>query len=161
MTAAWLDWLALHAAWALAFSVLGLLAALALLPLVLSRLPVDYFCARQRRAVPQRHPVLALALALLRNLIGGLLVLVGLITLFTPGQGLVTLLAGLMIANYPGKYALERWLIKRPRALSGVNWMRARSGQPPLLHPDECGDDETDPAQPAAGNGAPHDPYSH
>lgn len=142
MTAVWLEWLATYAIWAMAISVASLVAALAVLPMVLARIPADYFCRRrQRPSTPTRRPRLAFAGAVGRNLLGGVLVAIGVVTLFTPGQGLITLLAGLMIANYPGKHAIERWLIKRSRVLATVNWMRARSGQEPLLHPDECGEE--------------------
>lgn len=62
--------------------------------------------------------------------------LAGLLMLFMPGQGLLTLLVGLTIMNYPGKHALERWLIERPYVMQAVNWLRAKYGQVPLLPPD-------------------------
>ncbi|RME33433.1 MAG: hypothetical protein D6786_07715, partial [Gammaproteobacteria bacterium] len=64
-----------------------------------------------------------------------LFLLAGLIMLFTPGQGLLTMLVGLLLMNYPGKYRLERWLVTRPRVLETLNWIRARTGHPPLAAP--------------------------
>ena len=61
--------------------------------------------------------------------------LAGLLMLFLPGQGVITLLAGLMVMNHPGKFVFEPWLIQRPHVLSAVNWLRARHGQPSLDHP--------------------------
>ncbi|MDO9050548.1 MAG: hypothetical protein Q8N02_01250 [Methylotenera sp.] len=138
MTATWFDWLTTHAIWVITISVSSLIATLALLPMLLVRIPADYFRQRQRRPKMVRRPLLAFVNAVARNLLGGVLIVIGLATLFTPDQGLVTLLAGLMVANYPGKYNIERWLIERPHVLATVNWMRTRSGQEPLLHPDEC-----------------------
>jgi hypothetical protein len=139
---AWLEWLSAHAHWAVAVSVAGVGASLALLPTALARIPADYFCHghRQRLLAQTRHPLVAGALAVAKNLLGGALVAAGLLMLFIPGQGLITLLAGLIIANYPGKFALERWLIERPHVLPAVNRLRARFGHAPLLHPDECKD---------------------
>ena len=56
--------------------------------------------------------------------------------LVLPGQGLLTLAAGLMIMNYPGKYALERWLITRPYVLPAINKLRSRYDTPVLKAPD-------------------------
>jgi hypothetical protein len=69
----------------------------------------------------------------IKNLLGIIFLCAGFLMLFLPGQGLLTLLVGLMIMNYPGKYALERWLIQRPFVLPAVNWLRAKYDHPPLL----------------------------
>ena len=55
--------------------------------------------------------------------------------LVTPGQGLLTLLAGLLLMNFPGKYQLERWLVSRRGVLTALNWLRRRSGQVPFDPP--------------------------
>jgi len=56
--------------------------------------------------------------------------------LFTPGQGLLSILFGLMIMNYPGKYRLECWIIRKPLIFSTVNAMREKQDQPPFLEPE-------------------------
>jgi hypothetical protein len=50
-----------------------------------------------------------------------------------PGQGLLTVLIGLMLVDFPGKLRLERWLIGLPRVLQTVNRLRQRYGRPPLI----------------------------
>ena len=50
----------------------------------------------------------------------------------TPGQGLLTLLVGLLLMNFPGKYRLERWLVGRRGVLTALNWLRRRGGHPPF-----------------------------
>jgi hypothetical protein len=67
--------------------------------------------------------------------LGALLVLLGLLMLVTPGQGLLTLFIGLMLMNYPGKHALERWLVRRDGVMGGLNWLRRKGNQPPLQSP--------------------------
>jgi hypothetical protein len=55
-----------------------------------------------------------------------------------PGQGLLTILIGVMLVDLPGKRRFERWLLGRPHVLAGVNRLRARFRQPPIvLHPPE------------------------
>jgi MFS family permease len=126
-----------HAAWLMAISMLTFIAGLVLAPVFITRIPVDYFSHphRHRLSESSRHPLLRLFLAGVKNLLGAVLVVAGLALLFLPGQGLLMLLAGLMIMNYPGKFALERWLILRPHVLPAVNWLRVKYDHPPLLEP--------------------------
>jgi len=126
-----------YASWFIGVSFASLVTTLLLVPALIKRIPTDYFSHSRRLPVvaTSNHPVISLAFAGAKNLLGATLVLAGLLMLFIPGQGLLTLLAGLMIMNYPGKFALERWLIRRPHVLSAVNWLRARHGQPPLDPP--------------------------
>jgi hypothetical protein len=57
--------------------------------------------------------------------------------LVLPGQGLLAILVGVMLANFPGKYALERRIISRPAVARGVNRIREMAGRPPFeLPPD-------------------------
>jgi len=120
--------------WLVVVSVVSLIAALVLVPLLVTRIPVDYFSRRRehRPLVATRHPIRRLMLMAAKNLLGAGLVLAGLLMLLTPGQGLLTLLAGLMLMEFPGKYAIERWLIGRPPILRVINRLRARRGYPPL-----------------------------
>ena len=43
-----------------------------------------------------------------RNLLGGLLILLGLIMLVTPGQGILTIVLGFTIMDFPGKKRITR-----------------------------------------------------
>lgn len=52
--------------------------------------------------------------------------------LVLPGQGLFTILMGLILSNYPGKYNIERRFISIPSVLRTVNWLRKKSNKPPL-----------------------------
>jgi|TARA_B110000483_G_C18031019_1_gene478733 hypothetical protein len=49
------------------------------------------------------------------------LFLVGLLLLFLPGQGLLTILIGLMLMNYPGKSRLEQKIVRMPGVLASLN----------------------------------------
>jgi hypothetical protein len=50
-----------------------------------------------------------------------------------PGQGLLTILIGVMLLDFPGKRRLERWLLRRRGVLAAINKVRARYGRPPLV----------------------------
>lgn len=125
------------ALWATGLSLLGVVGSLIGIPWVVARLPRDYFNRPQRS--PWREstgePLLALLMGVLKNILGALLVLLGLVMLVTPGQGLLTLLVGLLLMNFPGKYQLERWLVLRPGVLTALNWLRERRNQPPFEPP--------------------------
>ena len=62
-----------------------------------------------------------------KNLIGYCLILGGILMLVLPGQGLLTILVGLMLSDYPGKFKLEKRIIKTRLILKTINWYRAKS----------------------------------
>jgi hypothetical protein len=104
------------------------------IPFLVARIPADYFAHQRREKTlwANQHPVVRTLLLLAKNVIGGTLVAAGIAMLILPGQGLLTILIGLMLIDFPGKYQLERWLVAKPPVLKSVNWLRTRSGQPPI-----------------------------
>jgi hypothetical protein len=119
--------------WASGLSLVAAVATILAVPWVVTRLPCDYFVRPERVAWrASGEPVMALVAGVLKNILGLLLVTLGLILLVTPGQGLLTLFIGLMLMNFPGKYRLERWLVGRPGVLNSLNWLRRRRGHPPF-----------------------------
>jgi hypothetical protein len=127
---------ATHAEWLIAASLVTFLVGVLLVPAMIVRIPADYFLHDRRQALLHpRHPLLRLLLTGVKNVLGAVLLLVGVALLFLPGQGLLTLMAGLMIMNYPGKFGFERWLVRRPHVLPALNWLRARYGRGPLDAP--------------------------
>lgn len=123
--------------WASGLSLLAVVGTLIGIPWVVTRLPRDYFVRPERVAwrASSGEPVFALVMQVLKNLLGLLLVVLGIVLLVTPGQGLLTLFIGLMLMNFPGKYRLERWLVLRPGVLNGLNWLRRKRGSPPFDEP--------------------------
>ena len=123
--------------WASGLSLLAAVATIFAVPWVVIRLPQDYFVSEERhawRATPG-EPFFVLVFAVLKNVLGLVLVLLGLIMLVTPGQGVLTLLMGLLLMNFPGKYRVERWLVLQPGVLRGLNWLRERRGHQPFDTP--------------------------
>ena len=124
--------------WLVAGSVAMLVVSFAAMPLIVARIPEDYFThhARHRMRRNDHHIISLLLLACVKNVMGAILVLAGVVMLFTPGQGLLAILLGLMIMNYPGKYQFEGWIISRPLIFDAVNRLRARAGKAPLQKPE-------------------------
>ena len=108
------------------FSLLAVLASIVLVPRFLASLPPDYLKSDQ---APRPHSVL---LRVLRNVLGVLLVLLGIAMLLLPGQGLLTLLVGLLLVDVPGKHQLVVRLLGKPKVLSIVNKLRQHRGAAPL-----------------------------
>jgi hypothetical protein len=102
------------------------------------RLPTDYFRQTRRRPLGsfQRHPAQRPVALVLKNALGIVLVVAGLVMLIVPGQGLLTIAVGLMLVDFPGKYRLERWLATRRPVWRSINWLRKRAGRAPLARPD-------------------------
>jgi len=103
---------------------------------VIARLPADYFSnPLAREAARRRHPVIRVLLTLARNLAGYLLIALGVALSLpgVPGQGILTILMGVMLVDFPGKFRAERWLVSRRVVLKGVNRVRAKIGREPLV----------------------------
>ena len=73
----------------------------------------------------------------MRNLAGTTLVLLGIVLSLpgVPGQGLLTILLGVMLMQVPGKRRLERRIISIAVVQRGTAKIRRRFGRPPFeLH---------------------------
>lgn len=133
-------WIRLHEAalfWLGLLSLAVFLGTVITVPLLVVRIPTDYFVRRKRRPGPWKaqHPLMRLVVLAGKNLLGLLLVVTGIVLLFLPGQGIVTALIGIMLMDFPGKFALERWIIGRKAVLGTINWLRVRAGRPALEIP--------------------------
>lgn len=95
----------------------------------------DYFVAGTRGLSRRITPALARGLYLAgKNLLGGLLVVVGLLLSLpgVPGQGLLTIFVGILLLDIPGKRRIELAIVRRPSVLRNINRLRRRFGRAPL-----------------------------
>lgn len=111
-------------------SVALVIISIILLPWLISLIPADYF---QKPRAEETHKTLWQPVNIIRNIIGLVIVLAGIAMLVLPGQGLLAILLGIGVMNFPGKYQLERWIVSRPGVLSALNWVRSKVNKPPLL----------------------------
>lgn len=115
-------------------SVVFFVGSLVVFPIIVAQLPVDYF-VRDRRAPAhrrRRHPLPWAALVVVKNAVGLSLIVAGIAMLVLPGQGILTILVGLALTNFPGKFTLERRLFARPSVHRALNRIRELAGKPPL-----------------------------
>ena len=126
-------------AWQLVAFLVMMVASAGLTALVLVQLPADHFDAGARDAWLERLPRVQRAVVrVLKNLLGVALVATGVVLALpgVPGQGLLTILIGLMLLDLPWVRRLERWLLARPTVLTPINRLRKRFGKPPFHHGD-------------------------
>jgi len=134
------DWFHGHEALLVWLGILSgamFLATLLAVPLIVARIPTDYFVRAHHPPRQTPDSPFHLLWRVLKNALGILFILAGLAMLVLPGQGVITILLGIMLMNFPGKYELERRIIQQPTVLKALNWMRARTQRPPLIvdHP--------------------------
>lgn len=110
-------------------------ASLAIMPALIIRIPEDYFAhdTRPPSRWASRSPAFRLALLIGKNLLGCVLVLGGVAMLVLPGQGLLTIFAGFILLDFPKKYAIEKWLVRRKWVHRPLNWVRRKRGRAPLV----------------------------
>ena len=100
----------------------------------IAQIPEDYFLSTKRKPSKwqEQKPILRLAVIFGKNIIGFSLIIGGLLMLVLPGQGLLTIVTGLLLVNYPGKYKLEKKLVSIPSIFRALNWIRVKANKPPL-----------------------------
>ena len=113
--------------------VLSLLFSVLLMRFLIIRMPTDYFLYKHpaiRRGMIARN-----VLFILKNLLGLLVLVLGVVMIVTPGPGLVVMLYGLTLLNFPGKQAIELRIVRTPAVLKAIGAIRARAGRPALELP--------------------------
>lgn len=101
-------------------------------------LPPDYF-TETKQGYHIKNPFLRFFVSLLKNLVGGVLIIMGALLAVpgVPGQGLLTILSGLVISDFPGKKRLARRIIRMQAVLLAANKIRAQFKRPPLVLEDK------------------------
>jgi hypothetical protein len=134
------DWMQAHEQllwWLGAISALMFLGTLVAVPWLVVRLPADYFTHRRSLLHPDEtaHPLVRGLVLVLKNVLGITFLLLGVAMLVLPGQGIITILIGLIFLDFPGKFELERKIINISSVHRAVNWMRKKAGKQPLKLP--------------------------
>lgn len=102
---------------------------------ILVKLPADHFSnRRQTEFWSGARPWLQAAKVIGKNILGVLLVALGIVLSLpgVPGQGLLTVLLGIMLLDFPGRHRLEQKLLSRPSIVNAINNLRGRFEKPPL-----------------------------
>lgn len=121
--------------WLASSSLVTFIVTLIVVPFLVVRIPPDYFihARHQRPAIIHLNPVIRLVLKIGRNLLGFIFIAAGFFLLVLPGPGILTILVGIMLMNFPGKDRLVRWIVSRTPVLRSINWLRRRAEKDPLI----------------------------
>lgn len=116
-------------------SLVSFLSSIIIIPIIIIKIPRDYFVISHKEYVEKRvkHPVARILLHILKNFLGYLFIIFGIVMLFIPGQGILTTLLGVSLADFPYKKKLEYKIISKPRVLRIINKIRTKAGQKELL----------------------------
>jgi len=108
---------------------------LGIVSLILVKLPADHFSKnRKTKFWAGPRPAIHAAKVIGKNIAGILLVALGIVLSLpgVPGQGLLTVLLGIMLLDFPGRHRLEQKLLSKPSIVNTINRLRGRFGKPPL-----------------------------
>ena len=104
--------------------------------IVVVKVPENYFSSHyERDFLPDSPFLIRWGAVILKNILGVVLVIIGIILSLpgVPGQGVLTILIGLIMIDIPGKRPFEARIISRPTILGAVNNLRAKYNKPPLV----------------------------
>ena len=118
--------------WLATISLFVFIFSLVSIKWLVALIPTDYFVKKNISKSKKSYSLLWLVSIIVKNIIGYTLILGGILMLVLPGQGLFTILMGLILSNYPGKYTIEKRIISIPRILKTINWLRKKSNKPRL-----------------------------
>ena len=115
--------------------LLSLIISFAALAIVAVKLPRNYFSSHYRRDfMPGSRWLVRWGATIGKNILGVFLIALGIVLSLPgiPGQGILTILIGLIMLDIPGKRPLECRIIKWPKVLSAINALRKRFDKQPL-----------------------------
>ncbi|HEV7745723.1 MAG TPA: hypothetical protein VGO56_12060 [Pyrinomonadaceae bacterium] len=110
--------------------------SLGIVSFIMVKIPTDYFRKdRPRELWADRHQAVRFLGIFVKNLLGVVLVILGIIMSIpgVPGQGILTILLGVMLLDFPGKRELEHRLVSQPRVFNAINKLRHRFGKESLV----------------------------
>lgn len=116
-------------------AVVTFVVATGVVSFVVVKLPATYFHPdHDREVLKDKHPTIRWVGIIGKNLAGVILIVVGVVMSLPgiPGPGLVTILFGVMLVDFPGKQRLEYQIVSRPSVLKTINNLRKRFGKKPI-----------------------------
>ncbi len=122
--------------WGIFISVITFAGSIVMVSILLTKLPATYFQASHDRDFwMHRHRAIRFVAVIAKNVIGVMLVMLGVVMSLPgiPGQGILTVLLGIMLLDFPGKRRLEYRIVSQPRVLQTINQLRGKFGKPPLM----------------------------
>ena len=131
------NWITQHQSalgWVALFSSLAFSCSLVVMPFVVIHLPHDYF-ARQEHpdSKSNRYSLTQIFFVIGKNVIGWVLLFAGVLMLFLPGPGLLSMLLGLVFATVPGKKRMIKKILGVAAVRTVIASMREKRNKLPLI----------------------------
>ena len=109
MESIFLDYFKVVIPYLVGISIFIMVISLLSIKWLVNQIPSDYLIKNTTETSFNKLPVpLRILIFIFKNLLGYLLILGGMIMLILPGQGLLTMMVGLVLSDYPGKKVFEK-----------------------------------------------------
>jgi hypothetical protein len=103
-------------------------------PLFLIYVPRDFFINEEHNRRFGRIPfTMRIILIILKNITGVIIIAAGALMLILPGQGIITILIGVFLVDFPGKKRLLFYILRKPIVLNTINWIRKKNKRKDLI----------------------------
>jgi len=115
--------------------LLSVVISFAALAIVAVKMPRNYFSSHYRKDfLPNSSWLVRWGATIGKNVLGIFLIAIGVVLSLPgiPGQGILTILIGLIMLDIPGKRPIECYIIKWPKVLSAINTLRKKFDKQPL-----------------------------
>ena len=117
-------------------SGLALTIGVIVIPWILVEMPADAFTNVKRYSWLDKKPAsVRIPFRIIKNLLAFGLILLGAVMFVTPGPGMFPILLGVLLADFPGKLKLQRWILSKPYVMNSMNCLRRKFRRPPLQKP--------------------------
>lgn len=101
-------------------------------PWLVGKIPYDYF-VNDKYSMKSASKITKFIVNPIRNIFGLILFILGFIMLFTPGQGIITILLAVLVMRFPYKRELEQKIIANKNILKALNWLRDKNNKPHII----------------------------
>ncbi|CAN5688671.1 hypothetical protein BH24ACI3_BH24ACI3_08970 [soil metagenome] len=108
----------------------------AMIAIVMIKIPANYFSPHYVESfLPDSPWLVRWGAVIAKNILGVFLICLGIVLSLpgVPGQGILTILLGIIMLDIPGKRPLEARIIQRPSVLAAINRLRVKFNRPPLI----------------------------
>ncbi len=114
-------------------TIVTFISSLIFIPLIIINLSPDYFSEKRHSLYEYKHPFIRYTVLIVKNIVGYILIVLGFIMLFIPGQGLLSITLGLFFINFPGKKKLEYKFFSNKKISGVINSIRRRAGREEIV----------------------------
>ena len=116
-------------------SLVAFAVTLAVIPIWIKRMDRDFFIRKKRHTIRNTPFLRRFPIIIMKNITGIVLLAAGFIMLFIPGQGVLTMVMGLTLVNFPFKQQLQIKVLRLKSVQATLNWIRRKTTQTELRFP--------------------------